>query len=316
MFEQVKAASKRLENHANKTPILTSRTLNKLVGAEVFFKCENFQKVGAFKFRGAFNCISQLSAKDKQQGIIAYSSGNHAQAVALVGQMLGVKTTIVMPNNAPKIKLIATKGYGADVVLFDPITEIREEIAAKLQKKNGYTLIAPFDNKHVIAGQATAAYELFNKVSKLDMLLVPCGGGGLLSGSAISAKSMDSTCQVIGVEPVNADDAYQSFYSGKLVTIKNPDTIADGTRTQSLGKITFPLIQKNVDAIVTVTEQDIIDAVRFFLLRMKIVVEPSGALGLAALLSKKVKPQGKIGVIISGGNIDPSMLVQILEDKP
>lgn len=316
MFEQVKAASKRLENHANKTPILTSRTLNKLVGAEVFFKCENFQKVGAFKFRGAFNCISQLSAKDKQQGIIAYSSGNHAQAVALVGQMLGIKTTIVMPNNAPKIKLIATKGYGADVVLFDPITEIREEIAAKLQKKNGYTLIAPFDNKHVIAGQATAAYELFNKVSKLDMLLVPCGGGGLLSGSAISAKSMDSTCQVIGVEPVNADDAYQSFYSGKLVTIKNPDTIADGTRTQSLGKITFPLIQKNVDAIVTVTEQDIIDAVRFFLLRMKIVVEPSGALGLAALLSKKVKPQGKIGVIISGGNIDPSMLVQILEDKP
>ena len=316
MFEQVKAASKRLENYANKTPILTSRTLNNLVGAEVFFKCENFQKIGAFKFRGAFNCISQLSAKDKQHGIIAYSSGNHAQAVALVGQMLEIKTTIVMPNNAPKIKLIATKGYGAHVVLYDPLTEIREEIAAKLQGENGYTLIAPFDNKDVIAGQATAAYELFNKVSKLDMLLVPCGGGGLLSGSAISAKSMDSTCQVIGVEPVNADDAYQSFYSGKLVTIKNPDTIADGTRTQSLGKITFPLIQKNVDAIVTVTEQDIIDAVRFFLLRMKIVVEPSGALGLAALLSKKVKPQGKIGVIISGGNIDPSMLSQILEDKP
>jgi threonine dehydratase len=316
MFEQVKAASKRLENYANKTPVLTSRTLNKILGAEVFFKCENFQRVGAFKFRGAFNCISQLSIADKQRGITAFSSGNHAQAVALVGKMLGIRTTIVMPNNAPKIKLAATKDYGAEVVLYDPITEIREEVTAKLQTQNGYTLIAPFDNEQVIAGQATAAYELFNKTQNLDMLLVPCGGGGLLSGSAIAAKAMDPDCRVIGIEPINASDAHQSFYSGKLVTIKNPDTIADGTRTPALGNITFPLIQKNVDAMVTVTEQAIIDAVRFFLFRMKIVVEPSGALGLAALLSKRVKPQGKIGVIISGGNIDPSMLSQIIGHKP
>ncbi|MBL4660833.1 MAG: threo-3-hydroxy-L-aspartate ammonia-lyase [Alcanivoracaceae bacterium] len=315
MFEQVLAAKKRLNSHANKTPVLTSQTLNTLLGAEVFFKCENFQKIGAFKFRGAFNCISQLSAQEKKRGIIAFSSGNHAQAVALVGNMLGIKTTIVMPNNAPKIKLAATKGYGAKVVIYNTETEIREEVTAAIQQQHGYSLIAPFDNKHVIAGQGTAALELFEKITDLDMLLVPCGGGGLLSGSAISAKSINPNCQVIGIEPEQADDATQSFYSGKLHSIPNPKTIADGTRTTSLGHLTFPLIQKYVDAMKTVSEQAIIEAVKFHMLRMKIVVEPSGALGLAALLSHSVKAQGKIGVIISGGNIDPATLVQILENK-
>ena len=315
MFEQVLAAKKRLAPYVNKTPVLTSSTLNKLLGAEVYFKCENFQKIGAFKFRGAFNCISQLTDEEKQRGIIAYSSGNHAQAVALVGQMLGIKTTIVMPNNAPKIKLAATKGYGANVVIYDTETQIREEVTTAIQKQYGYSLIAPFDNKQVIVGQGTAALELFDEVEGLDMLLVPCGGGGLLSGSAISAKARNSNCQVIGIEPEQADDATKSFYSGTLQSMPNPKTIADGTRTTSLGIITFPLIQKYVDAMKTVSEDAIIEAVKFHLLRMKIVVEPSGALGLAALLSKSIEARGKIGIIISGGNIDPSTLTEILKEN-
>ncbi len=314
MFEQIKEAVNRLEGHANKTPVLSSSTLNSMLGAEVYFKCENFQKIGAFKFRGAFNCISQLTKQEKQRGIIAFSSGNHAQAVALVGKTLGIKTTIVMPNNAPEIKLAATKGYGAEVVIYDVKTELRENVTGKIQEKFGYSLIAPFDNRQVIAGQGTAAYELQQKVRGLTKLLVPCGGGGLLSGSAIATKGLNPNCEVIGIEPENADDATQSFYSGQLVSIPNPNTIADGTRTTSLGKLTFPLIQKHVNAMKTVTELAIMQAVQFHLLRMKIVVEPSGALGLAALLSKavEVNPNEKIGVIISGGNIDPSMLVQIL----
>ncbi len=314
MFQQIIAANGRLNGHTNKTPVLSSTTLNNQLGAEVYFKCENFQKIGAFKFRGAFNCISQLTQQEKQRGIIAFSSGNHAQAVALVGKMLGIKTTIVMPNNAPKIKLAATKGYGAEVVIYDVKTEIREEVTGKIQEKYGYSLIAPFDNYHVIAGQGTAAYELHQKVSGLTKLLAPCGGGGLLSGSAIATKGLNPGCEVIGIEPANADDATQSFNTGKLVSIPNPNTIADGTRTTSLGKLTFPLIQEHVDAMKTVSEKAIIQAVQFHLLRMKIVVEPSGALGLAALLSKavEVNPNEKIGVIISGGNIDPSTLVQIL----
>lgn len=315
MFDQIIAANKRLKGYANKTPVLSSNTLNKQLGAEIYFKCENFQKIGAFKFRGAFNCISQLSEQEKKCGIIAFSSGNHAQAVALVGKMLGIKTTIVMPNNAPQVKLAATKGYGADVIIYDTQTQTREDVTQKIQDENGYSLIAPFDNRHIIAGQGTAAYELNTKIKDLNKLLVPCGGGGLLSGSAIATKGLNPDCEVIGIEPKNADDATQSFYTGKLVSQPNPDTIADGTRTASLGNITFPLIQEYVDAMKTVSEQAITQAVAFHLLRMKIVVEPSGALGLAALLSQAVEtvPGEKIGVIISGGNIDPSTLAHILE---
>ena len=316
MFQQIIDANNRLKGFANKTPVLSSSTLNKQLGAEVFFKCENFQKIGAFKFRGAFNCISQLSEQDKKRGVIAYSSGNHAQAVALVGKMLGIKTTIVMPNNAPQIKLAATKGYGADVVIYDTKSELRETVTQNIQDKHGYSLIAPFDNRHILAGQGTAAFELHTKVKGLKKLLVPCGGGGLLSGSAVATKGLNPDCEVIGIEPENADDATQSFYSGKLVSQPNPNTIADGTRTASLGNITFPLIQEYVDAMKTVTENAIMQAVVFHLLRMKIVVEPSGALGLAALLTQAVEiiPGEKIGVVISGGNVDPSTLINILEE--
>ncbi len=312
MFQEIIDAKKRLQGFAHQTPVLTSRSLNKMLGAEVFFKCENFQRIGAFKFRGAFNCISQLSETEQKRGVIAFSSGNHAQAVALVSKLLGIKATIIMPNNTPQVKLDATRGYGAEIVIYDIQSEDREIVTAKIQNKHGYTLIAPFNNKHVIAGQGTVAQEFLEKICNLDTLLVPCGGGGLLAGSAVAAKGVNKNIRVIGIEPELADDAKQSFESGKIVTIPVSNTIADGTRTTALGHMTFPLIQQYVDEICTTTEQAIIDAVKFFLLRMKIVVEPSGALGLAALLSKSVKAQGKVGVIISGGNIDPPVLKQIL----
>jgi len=312
MFEKIQAAKKRIKGYANVTPIMTSRALDRMIGAEVYFKCENFQRVGAFKFRGAFNSISQLSATDKARGVITYSSGNHAQAVALVGKILHIRTTIVMPDNAPATKRAATKEYGATIVEYNPDKAVREEIADELEKKNGYTLIPPFDHKGVIAGQGTAALEMFEEVGKLDMLLVPCGGGGLLSGSAISAKGVSPNCQVIGIEPELADDATRSFQTKELHYVKNPVTIADGTRTTSLGTITFPLVLEYVDDMKTVTEEAIIEAVKFLFYRMKLVVEPSGALGLAALLSRAVIPEGRVGVILSGGNIDSATMLTIL----
>ncbi len=312
MFEQVLAAKERLKDYANVTPIMASRTLNRMVGAEVYFKCENFQRIGAFKFRGAFNSISQLSKAEKARGVITYSSGNHAQAVALVGQMLNVQTTIVMPNNAPATKRAATKEYGANIVEYDPGKGSREDIAKELEAKKGYTMIPPFDHREVVAGQGTAAMEMFEEIGNLDMLLVPCGGGGLLSGSAVSAKTMSPNCRVIGIEPELADDATKSFRTKKLHSIKNPPTIADGTRTPSLGKITFPLVLEYVDDMKTVSEEAIIQAVQFLFYRMKLVVEPSGALGLAALLSRSVTPAGRIGIMVSGGNIDSATMITIL----
>jgi threonine dehydratase len=312
MFEKIIDAKKRLTGYANRTPVITSNTLNAITGANVFLKCENFQKVGAFKFRGAFNAISQLSDAEKSKGVITYSSGNHAQAVALVGKILNVKTTVVMPNNAPVIKKQATESYGATIIEYDPQKDTREEIAKNIQKVNGYTLIPPFDHENIVAGQGTAALELFEEVKNLDMLLVPCGGGGLLSGSAIAAKGICPDCKVIGIEPEVADDATKSFHTKVLHAVKNPPTIADGTRTTSLGKITFPLVLKYVDDMRTVSENDIIEAVKFLFYRMKLVVEPSGALGIAALLSKVVKPNGKVGVIISGGNVDKETMTFIL----
>jgi len=317
-FEKIIQANKRLENVANKTPVLESSRLNKKLGANIYFKCENFQKVGAFKFRGAYNAISQLSDIQKQNGIIAYSSGNHAQAVALVGKMLNIKTTIVMPNNVPKIKLQATEGYGAKVVIFDPEKTTREQVAEKENKDSRLTLIKPFDNEDIIFGQATAALEFIDQLerknteAKLDIILAPCGGGGLLSGTAIATKAKLPNCQVIGIEPELADDATRSFYSGKLHFNPNPPTIADGTRTTSMGNITFPLVREYVDEMKTVSEESIKEAVRFFYYRMKIVVEPSGALGLAALLSGAVKAEGNVGVIVSGGNIDGELMSEIL----
>jgi threonine dehydratase len=312
MFKQIQAAKERLKGTVHVTPVMTSKTLNRWVNAEVFFKCENFQRIGAFKFRGAFNSICQLSPAEKARGVITYSSGNHAQAVALVGQMMNVQTTIVMPDNAPAIKRAATKYYDATIVEYDPEKASREEIANKLRTENGFTMIPPYDHQQVIAGQGTAALEMLEETGPLDILLVPCGGGGLLSGSAIAAKGMARDCRVMGVEPELADDATKSFHTKRLHRVINPPTIADGTRTPSLGKLTFPLVLEYVDDMLTVSEQAIIEAVQFLFYRMKLVVEPSGALGLAALLSQSVVAEGRVGVILSGGNIDADTMTMIL----
>lgn len=312
MFNQVLEARERLKGYAHRTPVITSRTLNERVGASVYLKCENLQRVGAFKFRGAWNTINQLSDAEKGRGVLTYSSGNHAQAVALTCQLLGIQGVIVMPNNAPATKRAATEGYGAQVIEYDPNETTREALARELAAQHGYTLIPPYDHEHIVAGQGTAAYELLEEVPDLDMLLVPCGGGGLLSGSAISAKGLAPRCQVIGIEPEVADDATRSFRTGALHTVHNPPTIADGTRTPSLGKITFPLVRQYVDDMQTVSEDAIIHAVQFLFYYTKLVVEPSGALGVAALLDQVVASHGKVGIILSGGNIDATTMTQIL----
>ena len=317
MFEQILSAEKRIAGCATVTPVMTSRTLDGLTGAQIHLKCENFQRVGAFKFRGAFNAISRLPEKQRSRGVLTFSSGNHAQAVALVGSLLGIPTYIVMPHNAPSTKRAATEAYGGKVIPHDPETSRREDIAAGLMKEHGYTLIPPYDHLDVVAGQGTAALELLKEVPDIDTLLAPCGGGGLLSGSAIAAKGLNPNCRVIGVEPELADDATRSFRTGRLHTVDNPPTIADGTRTPSLGKLTFPLVRKYVDDMITVSEQSIIDAVGFLFFRMKLVVEPSGALGVAALLDRTtaVVSGGKVGVILSGGNIDAATMTLILNPK-
>lgn len=315
MFERVKAAQARLRGHAHVTPVMTSRTLDRMTGAEIYCKCENFQRIGAFKFRGAFNSISQLSEAERRRGVITFSSGNHAQAVALVGRMLGVRTTVVMPADAPVIKRAATEAYGARVIAYDPAKTSREAVAREVAGENGCTMIPPYDHPEVVAGQGTAALELFQSYGELDMLLVPCGGGGLLSGCAIAAKAKAPGCRVIGIEPELADDATRSFHTGKLHRVRNPPTIADGTRTPSLGDVTFPLVLKYVDGMKTVSESAIRKAVRFLFYRMKLVVEPSGALGLAALLSRAVKPEGRVGVVLSGGNIDADTMSLILKEE-
>ncbi|MGD8297525.1 MAG: threo-3-hydroxy-L-aspartate ammonia-lyase [Desulfobacterales bacterium] len=313
IFELVKAAQKRLKGHAHVTPIVTSRTLDRLGGAQIFLKCENFQRIGAFKFRGAYNAMSQLTDDQKKRGVITHSSGNHAQAVALVGRLLGIKTVVVMPDDAPPIKRSATEDYGASVIEYNPADASREKISRDLSVRHGYTLVPPYDHIDIVAGQGTAAMELFDELGSLDMLLVPCGGGGLLSGCAVAAKGKNPNCRVIGVEPELADDATRSFHSGKLQSVKNPPTIADGTRTPSLGDITFPLVREYVDDMKTVPESAIIEAVKFLFYRTKLVVEPSGALGVAAILSGQINPCGRIGIILSGGNLDGATIKIILD---
>lgn len=305
LYEGVLEAVQRLAGIAHHTPVLTSRSLDEATGNMVFLKCENFQRMGAFKFRGAYNAISRLDAAAAAKGVITFSSGNHAQAVALAGKLLGIKTTVVMPADAPEVKLAATKRYGAAVVTYDRATMDREALAADLMSEYGYTMVPPFNHPHVIAGQGTAARELIEEAYSLDALLVPCGGGGLLSGCAVYAKHALPDCRVIGVEPETADDATRSFRSGKLQIVKNPQTIADGLRTESLGSITFPTIQKYVDDMVTVSDRDIIETMYYLWTRMKIVVEPSGATALAPLFKGKLPLNGKrVGVVLSGGNVD------------
>jgi threonine dehydratase len=306
-FEDVEAAARRIAPAAKVTPVLTSGSLDERLGARVFLKCENFQRAGAFKFRGAYNAISRLPEADRGRGILAYSSGNHAQAVALASRLLGAQATVVMPVDAPAAKRNATEGYGARVVAYDPARENREDIARRLQAEGGAVLIPPFDHPDVVAGQGTSAMELFDEIGALDLLLVPCGGGGLLSGSAIAAKRLSPACRVVGVEPEAADDATRSFRTGTLHTVRNPRTIADGARTPSLGEVTFPLVRRYVDDMVTVSDHDILRAMRFLWERMKLVVEPTGALGLAAAWTGAVDVRGRrVGLIVSGGNVDIS----------
>ena len=306
------AAAKRLAGIAHRTPVFTSRTVNDRTNARVFFKCENFQRTGSFKFRGAYNALAQLSSAQKQKGVLTFSSGNHAQAIALAGQLLDIPTTIVMPDDAPTVKQSATHGYGAEVVLYNRRQTNREELAQTLVKERDLIFIPPYDHPHIVAGQGTAAKELIEEVGQLDLLLVCCGGGGLLSGSAIATKAVLPNCRVIGVEPERADDATRSFHTKTLQTINNPDTIADGARTPSLGQITFPLVLHYVDNMVTVSEDAIVRTMFFLWERLKIIVEPTGVLAAAALLEGVVTaPKARIGVIISGGNVDIAKVGQL-----
>jgi threonine dehydratase len=313
-FDDVKAAAQRLRGIAHRTPVVTSRLLDERLSAHLFLKCENLQRAGAFKFRGAYNALSKLAPEERARGVLAYSSGNHAQAIALASRMLGAKATIVMPSNAPTAKRKATEGYGARIVVYEPAREKREEVAERMRRADGLVLIPPYDHADVIAGQGTAAAELIEEVGGLDVLLVCCGGGGLLSGSAIAARALAPGCRVVGVEPELADDATRSFKTGVLQTVVNPPTIADGARTPSLGKLTFPLVQQNVDDMVTVADADLVRAMRFVWERLKLVVEPTGVLGLAAALAGRVDVQGKkVGVILSGGNVDLGTAFRLFE---
>lgn len=312
-LEDVRAAAERLRGVAHRTPVHTSRSADEATGASLFFKCENLQRVGAFKFRGAYNALCQLSPAQRKSGVLTWSSGNHAQAVALAGRLLGIPRTIVMPQDAPAVKLAATRGYGAEVVLYDKHAATREELGARIAAERGLAIIPPYDHPHIVAGQGTAALELVQEAGPLDAVLAPVGGGGLLSGTAVAVKGLLPSARVIGVEPALADDAARSFATGSLQTVRNPETIADGARTPSLGQLPFSIIRRLVDDIVTVPEEAILRAMLFCWERLKLVVEPTGALPLAALLEGVVKLPGKrVGVILSGGNADFHALKAVL----
>ena len=312
-FGDVQVAERRISGIANLTPIMTSRTANALAGAEIYFKCENLQRGGAFKFRGALNAISALSAAQRGRGVVTYSSGNHAQAIALAGRLLDVATTIVMPNDSPDIKVQATRGYGGQIIFYDRYQQDREEIGRRLAAEKGLSLIPPYDHPDVIAGQGTATKELIDEVGQLETLFVPLGGGGLLAGAALAAKALSPACRIIGVEPAAGDDGRQSFQAGRIIRIPAPRSIADGAIVTHLGSNNFPIIRSMVDDIVTVTDDQLIEAMRFFAKRMKIVVEPTGCLGAAAMFSRQFHKTGeRIGVILSGGNVDLGRFAQLV----
>jgi threonine dehydratase len=311
-YADVEAAARRIDGHAHRTPVMTSRTVDEAVGAAVFFKCENFQRTGSFKFRGAFNALSSLEPAARARGVIAFSSGNHAQAVALAARMLGIDATIIMPDDTPASKMAATRGYGGRVVTYDRYRENREEIARRLAQERGSSVIPPFDHADVIAGQGTAAAELIETVGPLDALFVCLGGGGLLGGSALSAKALSPGCKIYGVEPEAGNDGQQSFRAGSIVRIDVPKTIADGAQTQALGARTFEIIRRDVADILTVSDAELIECMRFFFLRMKIVVEPTGCLGFAGVRALSRKLAGRVGVIISGGNVDDERMNRLL----
>ena len=304
-YADVTAAAERIEGHAHRTPVLTSRTADAELGATLYFKCENFQRMGAFKFRGAFNALSCFDAAQRRAGVMAFSSGNHAQAIALSARLLGMPAAIVMPHDAPAAKVAATKGYGGEVLLYDRYSEDREAIGRRLAEERGMTLIPPYDHPHVIAGQGTAAKELFDEVGPLDALFVCLGGGGLLSGSALAARALSPQVKIYGVEPEAGNDGQRSLESGAIVHIDTPKTIADGAQTQQLGRITFEIIRRDVSDIFTASDAELVDAMRFFAARMKMIVEPTGCLGFAAARHRGPQLKGqRVGVIISGGNVD------------
>jgi len=307
-FSDVESAARQIAGVAHRTPVAASRSVNTRTGADVFFKCENLQRAGAFKFRGAYNALSRLTADERRRGVVTFSSGNHAQAIALAGQILGVPRVVVMPSDAPGVKRIATEGYGGEIVLYD---RVREAIGARLAEERGLTLIPPYDHPQIIAGQGTAARELIEEVGAIDFLFVPCGGGGLLSGSAIAAQAMAPGCKVIGVEPAAADDATRSFRTKQLHTVQNPKTVADGARTPSLGSLTFPLVLQYVSDMATVDDPTLLRTMFYLWERLKLVVEPTGALGAAAALAGTTPIRGaRVGVVLSGGNVD---LLQVSE---
>ncbi|NIA00444.1 threo-3-hydroxy-L-aspartate ammonia-lyase [Massilia sp. CCM 8734] len=313
-FDDVARAHERIAGAVHRTPVLTSSSANERTGAQIFFKCENLQRTGAFKIRGAYNALAQFSPEQRACGVVTYSSGNHAQGIALAAKLLGIKAVIVMPRDAPAIKVAATRGYGAEVVTYDRYTEDREAIGNALAAEHGLTLIPPYDHAHVMAGQGTAAKELIEDAGPLDVLLVPLGGGGLLSGCATAARAMNPDCRVLGVEPEAGDDGQRSFRSGQIVHIATPDTIADGAQTQHLGQHTFAVIRARVDDILTVPDAELVAAMTFFAGHMKITVEPSGCLGAAVALDPRMDFKNKrVGVIVSGGNIDLQRMAMLIQ---
>jgi threonine dehydratase len=319
-YTDIEAAARRLQGVAHRTPTFTSRTADQRTGARLYFKCENLQRMGAFKFRGAYNALAQFSPAQRQKGAIAFSSGNHAQAIALAARILGMPAAIVMPQDAPSMKIEATRGYGAEVIVYDRYTQDREALCRQLAAERGMTLIPPYDHPHVMAGQGTAARELIEQAraldaahGALDVLVVCVGGGGLLSGCAVAAKHLLPECKVIGVEPEAGNDVQQSLRKGEIVHIDVPQTIADGAQTQHAGRLTFPVIQALVDDIVTVTDAQLVRTMRFFAERMKLVVEPTGCLAAAAVLEGALDVRGaRVGVIVSGGNVDLRRYAELL----
>ncbi|HEX8805794.1 MAG TPA: threo-3-hydroxy-L-aspartate ammonia-lyase [Candidatus Aquilonibacter sp.] len=313
-FNDIIEASDRIRGVAHHTPTMTSATFNERTGAQLFFKCENLQRMGAFKFRGAYNRLAQLSERERRAGVVAYSSGNHAQGVALAAQLLGIPATIVMPRDAPESKLAATRGYGAEIVLYERSEENRAVIAQNIAKERGATIVPPYDDERIAAGAGTTALELLHDAGPLDMLVAPVGGGGLLAGCAIAAHGIDADIEIWGVEPEAGNDVQQSFERGERVSIAVPMTIADGLQTQLVGEVTFPIIQEHVAGIATVSDEEIIGAVRLLFERMKLVVEPSGAAAFAAVLNERMPIRGKrIGVVLSGGNVDGSRFASLLQ---
>ncbi|MDF2464117.1 MAG: threo-3-hydroxy-L-aspartate ammonia-lyase [Ramlibacter sp.] len=312
-YDDVSAAARRLHGLAHRTPVLRSATADRLLKAQVFFKCENLQRMGAFKFRGAFNALSQFTSEQRKAGVITFSSGNHAQAIALAARLLGIPATILMPLDAPQAKMEATRGYGGEVITFDRYTQDREALARQLLSDRGLTLIPPYDHPHVIAGQGTAAMELLEDTGPLDVMFVPLGGGGLLSGSALAVRALAPQCKLYGVEPEAGDDGQQSLRKGEIVHIPTPSTLADGAQTQHLGEYTFGVIRRDVQDIVTATDAQLVDAMRFFAERMKLVVEPTGCLGFAAACHAGLPLEGKrVGVMLSGGNVDLARFAQLI----